>query len=1165
MRILRLDLSAFGPFTDKKIDLSLDGMHVIYGPNEAGKSSALRALKCLLYGIPARSQDNFIHDNRVLRIGGLIADERASQLYFIRRKGTKDTLLDASGAPLSEKVLERYLHGVTREVFEFLFGIDHEALVAGGRSLLAGKGEAGESLFTAGTGAANLGVLISQIDARADGLFRAKARNPIINAAIARYHEAKTRISDLSVSSSEWVEKEEKLKKALAEREGCQYLIESRQAELNHLKRIKALIPKVAIRRDIAGRLSVLGSVVILPEDFSRKRQKAQGDLVKAEEKRSRADIDLKRLMAERAGIELPERILQRADDIKEIHQRLGQHKKAASDLGKLEGAYAGNMADVERLIAEVKPGASVKEILDMRPRAAAKALIQRLARDHEVLRSGLERSEGDMAEAEEKMRKLKEEIASLGPSKDPSRLKKALLAAGKGDIPGRLKDVRRALKAEERAVSVLIARLRPCPGSLDDLISLPVPSMETINRFNTRFEETAILLKGRRELLSKTEQELKAVQLRIKAVEMAGAVPTEQELVYRRQRRDLGWGLVKRAWLAGEDVEEEAMRFDPQRGLAEAYEEAVVSSDEIADRLRREASRVAEFASLLSRQEMLEAEVERLHSDIKALGTEAISTASSWREQWAPCRIEPSTPAEMRDWLALYEKILRHWENLAALKADLESLTEQMQRHKRELSECLKDLEEEVDEEEGLEKILQLCEAALDSIEKSSRRRSQLESRLSSLSETASAAERSRDDTLRRLSAWQAQWVEALRDFGLPESTRPEEAVLVISKNDELFKKLEECQSLARRIEGIKRDAKIFATDVKNLVSHCVPHMKDLGPELAALSLNAELSKGLQAEAGYRAIEKEISQKKTDMLDAEKDIAIANERLLDLCRLAGCSSPAELEDRERLSSEFIRLKSELTALDTAITELGAGVPIEEVLTEVDTYDMDSVEASIERLEAEIEELKTQYKDLGERVGALRNELARVDGSDSALAAAQEAQEVLSEIRSGAEDYVVLRLSSLVLRKAMETYRAGNQGPLIERAGELFARLTLGSFSGIRIDYGEGDEPVLYGLRPTGALVGVAGMSDGSLDQLYLALRLATLERYLEKNEAMPFVVDDILIRFDDERSKAALEVLAELSGKTQVLFFTHHARMLDLAKKVKGRGEIFFSLFPHG
>ena len=67
-----------------------------------------------------------------------------------------------------------------------------------------------------------------------------------------------------------------------------------------------------------------------------------------------------------------------------------------------------------------------------------------------------------------------------------------------------------------------------------------------------------------------------------------------------------------------------------------------------------------------------------------------------------------------------------------------------------------------------------------------------------------------------------------------------------------------------------------------------------------------------------------------------------------------------------------------------------------------------------------------------------------------------------------------------------------------------------------------------------------------------LALRLASLEQYLEKNEPLPFIVDDILLRFDDDRALATLKVLADLSRKTQVLFFTHHRHLVELADNAK-------------
>ena len=79
-----------GPFTDVVLDLSAgeQGLHLIYGPNEAGKTSTLRALSHLLFGFPHLSADNFVHPNDQLRIGG--------KLRHSERRGTGDS--SAAGA-----------------------------------------------------------------------------------------------------------------------------------------------------------------------------------------------------------------------------------------------------------------------------------------------------------------------------------------------------------------------------------------------------------------------------------------------------------------------------------------------------------------------------------------------------------------------------------------------------------------------------------------------------------------------------------------------------------------------------------------------------------------------------------------------------------------------------------------------------------------------------------------------------------------------------------------------------------------------------------------------------------------------------------------------------------------------------------------------------------
>ena len=101
MRIRRLELMAFGPFTDRTLEFdSKDpGLHIIFGPNEAGKSSALRALKALLYGFPQQTPDNFIHSYDQLRVGGCLELRDGRVLYFQRRKKRTADIIDEKGNP----------------------------------------------------------------------------------------------------------------------------------------------------------------------------------------------------------------------------------------------------------------------------------------------------------------------------------------------------------------------------------------------------------------------------------------------------------------------------------------------------------------------------------------------------------------------------------------------------------------------------------------------------------------------------------------------------------------------------------------------------------------------------------------------------------------------------------------------------------------------------------------------------------------------------------------------------------------------------------------------------------------------------------------------------------------------------------------------------------
>ena len=152
MNFLKLDLLAYGLFTDYTIDFREgENLNIVYGQNETGKSTALRAIRSLLFGIDHRTKDNYVHSTN-MRVGGSLRHSDGTILNFQRRKGRKDTFLDMEGVPIDESLLQKFLPGLNKEQFSRRFGIDHDALVFGAEEILKGGGELGQSLFVADFG-----------------------------------------------------------------------------------------------------------------------------------------------------------------------------------------------------------------------------------------------------------------------------------------------------------------------------------------------------------------------------------------------------------------------------------------------------------------------------------------------------------------------------------------------------------------------------------------------------------------------------------------------------------------------------------------------------------------------------------------------------------------------------------------------------------------------------------------------------------------------------------------------------------------------------------------------------------------------------------------------------------------------------------------------------
>jgi len=408
----------------------------------------------------------------------------------------------------------------------------------------------------------------------------------------------------------------------------------------------------------------------------------------------------------------------------------------------------------------------------------------------------------------------------------------------------------------------------------------------------------------------------------------------------------------------------------------------------------------------------------------------------------------------------------------------------------------------------------------------------------------------------------WQGDWVATLKLLCLAVGTQPDAAAAQLDAIDRMREIAVDVNQLRHeRIEKIERDIDVFAEDVEALVAAVANDLAKVSPEDAILELERRLDNAKRVREQQKSKDATISAVQNKIDECEASGREARETIRHLQETAGAEDIDQLKAAIHSSDKLRQLERERSRVMDALAREGDGRSLDELNKECDAVDIDQVAAREQTLERELKELRGRLMETAERRTHMRNAFDAIGGDDRAAEAAAVRQAALAEMREVAERYVRVRSAATLLQWAIDRYRREKQAPLLKRAGQVFATLAGGSFSDLRVEFDEHDRAQLVGLRPNGDSVRVSGMSTGTADQLYLALRVASVEDYLDRANALPFVADDLFINFDDARAAAGFEVLGQLSRKTQILFFTHHRHLVEIAQATLGQSVAVVSL----
>jgi uncharacterized protein YhaN len=316
--------------------------------------------------------------------------------------------------------------------------------------------------------------------------------------------------------------------------------------------------------------------------------------------------------------------------------------------------------------------------------------------------------------------------------------------------------------------------------------------------------------------------------------------------------------------------------------------------------------------------------------------------------------------------------------------------------------------------------------------------------------------------------------------------------------------------------------------------------------PDDFAERLRQRLSQSKDAETQRKNLEKDRAKAANKQHQAQADQTRQREILQRLCLAAGVAELGQLPEQENLAAQKRQIREQLNTLRQQLAQASSHSEAE-LRLRLSERDTVSLDAERERCKAEIARLEQAQTAARQAEEQARRELEAIDASDQAARAREAMESAAARYRANLQPWARLRLAHALLSEALGRFRERAQAPMVGAASVYFKLMTGGRYERLVADDEDG-KPVLRALREDGARIGVEAMSEGTADQLYLALRLAALELRRASHPMMPLVLDDVLITSDDARAANILKALAKFAEEGQVMLFTHHRHLLDLA-----------------
>lgn len=1141
MRLLRLDLTRYGKFTGARLDFGpppLDGpdLHVVHGLNEAGKSTALAAWLDLLFGIDARSRYGFLHPYATMEIGGALAF--GGGVHELRRvKRQTHSLIDAQDRPANESALAAALAGLTRESYAAMFSLDEATLEDGGEAILDSKGDLGALLFSASAGLAEANRALDALAADADLLHRKRASKTRVAELKRRVAELKSGREAIDVQASTYEKLVEARRLAAVDDEEASRALAQARARRDGLTRMLRARPLLDEHDRAAARLAGFAALPRPPAGWAVEQRGLLDDDLTLRNALDGIDRRAATLREEIARLAPDARILAlgaRVDDLAGLEARwvtaeedlpkrraaLGEREaRLAALLGAL-GVEAGG--DPQALILPAPVVATLRDLIETR--SGAEAAARAAAQELNDARAAL-----DEARAERKR---------LAGDDDPARLAtlRAALDRLRGDdLLARARQAERDASERRARAGEALAGLAPWTGEAAALARLEAPDARRIEGWRA----------------AAGQLETRAATLREAARDLAGAQREEAARLAAARAATQGFDDARAA--QARDAREAAWtrhRAALDEATAQTFETAMRGLDALDAARLAKADDVAQARLLSADAARRAARIARIEDDLAAARADAEALGAQIAAE-APIPLDAALPlaarlARLERWTKARDAALTLDGEARRAEATRATLAQEVAAARGALAAALAPFGLAA-ETLALDALAAAADAALAAAADRRVAREGADKALARAERDLATRDAAAKQAAEARTRWRASWARALAGHWFADLADDPAAVrALLDELADLPGELRERADVAQRIEAMTRDQAALAEQVGALFA-------DLGEAAPASPREgaARLARRLAA-ARLDDERKRDRARDLDALAGERETVLAAQRLHDARKA------------ERLTFFGV---GDLLALDAALADCAQRDRLvadrqalaERVVAEIEAPSLDAARDLLARFDVEAGRREAAEHDA--RMGALearaRDAYARKAQCDAALAGVggdaqaarldAERRVALIELEETAQTWLRLRAGGLIAGHALRAWRETHRSAMMTRAAQAFRQITGGAYTGLATRV-EKEREILIALCADGGSKLVGDLSKGTRFQLYLALRLAGYEEFAAARGPVPFVADDILETFDEPRSEQAFRLLARMARVGQVIYFTHHRHLCDIA-----------------